>query len=158
MMRLLLVIGLLLMSPSTFALDPMPFKDRAEEERFQAITRELRCLVCQNQNIADSNAQLARDLRNETFEMMRAGKSDDEIKSFMTERYGDFVLYRPPMKRSTWLLWFGPFLVLLGGGLLLWRLMRRARTRVAAPEVATPSAEASVAVAATLKDPNEMIP
>jgi len=153
MMRLLLAFGLLLVSTAAFALDPMPFKDRAEEERFQAITRELRCLVCQNQNIADSNAQLARDLRNETFEMMRAGKSDDEIKTFMTERYGDFVLYRPPMKRSTWLLWFGPFLVLLGGGVLLWRLMRRARTPVAA------STETTQRVApATPQDPNEMIP
>lgn len=137
---------------SAFALDPMPFKDRNEEIRFQEITRELRCLVCQNQNIADSNADLARDLRDEVFAMMREGKSDDEIKQFMTERYGDFVLYRPPMKKSTWLLWFGPFVLLLAGTLICVRLLRLKRTPGAA--AATDQAQPDRAG----NDPNEMIP
>ncbi|AVP97071.1 cytochrome C biogenesis protein [Ahniella affigens] len=152
MIRTCLLWCLLCFSAAAFALDPMPFKDRDEELRFQDITRELRCLVCQNQNIADSNADLARDLRLEVFEMMREGKSDDEIKTFMTERYGDFVLYRPPMKPSTWLLWFGPFLVLLAGGFLLIRHIRgRQRARAEATSTAaTPSTGPD--------DPNEMIP
>ncbi|MBK8284347.1 MAG: cytochrome c-type biogenesis protein CcmH [Ahniella sp.] len=140
------------------ALDPMPFKDTAEEQRFQAITRELRCLVCQNQNIADSNAELAKDLRNEVFDMMRAGKSDAEINQFMTERYGDFVLYRPPMKGSTWLLWLGPFAVFIAGGVVVLRLLRR-RREGAEPEPAnTETAQQTSPAPTKAADPNEMIP
>lgn len=152
MIRAWLLVCLLGVSASAIALDPMPFKDRSEELRFQEITRELRCLVCQNQNIADSNADLARDLRQEVFEMMRAGKSDDEIKTFMTERYGDFVLYRPPMKPTTWLLWFGPFLALIAGAFFLIRHIR-ARQRVGTE----PAANAEHGSSAS-DDPNEMIP
>lgn len=147
-----LVLAMLCFSTAAWALDPMPFKDREEELRFQDITRELRCLVCQNQNIADSNADLARDLRQEVFEMMREGKSDAEIKQFMTERYGDFVLYRPPMKPSTWLLWFGPFVALLAGAFFLIRSIRaRQRSRAEA-------APASASANSSPDDPNEMIP
>jgi cytochrome c-type biogenesis protein CcmH len=111
----LLMAGLLLFSASSLAIDPLPFADVAEEQRFQELVRELRCLVCQNQNLADSDAGLAKDLRQEVFEMMRAGKTDDEIRQFMTDRYGDFVLYRPPFKLSTAILWIGPFLILVVG-------------------------------------------
>lgn len=92
------------------------------------IASELRCLVCQNQTIADSNADLAVDLRRQTREMLQQGRTDREIVDYMTARYGDFVLYRPPVKATTWLLWFGPPLLLaLGAGALVLLLRRRAR-------------------------------
>lgn len=103
--------------------------DEATEKRLVAITQELRCLVCQNESIADSQADLANDLRDEIREMIRAGKSDREILDFMVARYGDFVRYRPPVKPTTWLLWGGPFLLLVGGvGVLVLFLRRRGRT------------------------------
>ena len=97
---------------ATWAIDPMPFKDRAEEVRFQELARELRCLQCQNQTLADSEADIARQLREEIFRMMREGQDNDQIKAFMTARYGDFVLYKPPVKGGTWGLWFGAFVIL----------------------------------------------
>lgn len=118
----LLLRALLAFAFSTFggalcaqAIDPMPFKDRAEEARFQHLTRQLRCLVCQNENLADSNADLARDLRHQVFDLMRQGKSDAEIKQYLVDRYSDFVLYDPPVQGSTLLLWFGPLAILLAG-------------------------------------------
>lgn len=100
--------------------------DTAEQEaRFNQLSQELRCLVCQNQNLADSNAGLALDLRRQIHEMILAGKSDADIVNFMTERYGDFVLYRPPLRGSTLLLWVGPFLLLLGGAVVLTLIVRR---------------------------------
>lgn len=89
-----------------------------QQSRYQALIAELRCLVCQNQNIADSNAPLAVDLRAQVEEMILAGQTDAEIKDYLVERYGDFVLYRPPLKPQTWLLWGGPFLLLLLGLLI----------------------------------------
>ena len=89
------------------------------EKRVQAISEELRCLVCQNQTIADSHADLAIDLKNQVREMLVQGKSNKEVSDYMVQRYGDFVLYRPPVKSTTWLLWFGPFLLLIGGIILL---------------------------------------
>ena len=83
------------------------------QEKVKSISAELRCLVCQNQTIADSNASLAVDLRNQVSRMLRQGKSEQEIKQYMVERYGDFVLYYPPVKERTWVLWFGPFLLLV---------------------------------------------
>ena len=112
------------------AIDPLPFKNHAEEVRFQNLTRELRCLVCQNENLADSNADLARDLRHEVFELMQSGKSDEEIKQYLVDRYSDFVLYDPPVKSSTVLLWFGPLAILLAGGVVVVVTVRR-RSRVA---------------------------
>lgn len=105
--------------------------DPVLEKRMQAIATELRCLVCQNQTIADSNAELAVDLRNQVREMLRQGKSDREIVDYMTARYGDFVLYRPPVKGTTALLWFGPAALLVGGIAVLVLVLRR-RTRMAA--------------------------
>ena len=117
--------------------------DPALEQRVMKLSSELRCLVCQNQSLADSHADLAIDLRNQVRDQMRAGKSDAEIKDWLTQRYGDFVLYRTPLKSGTWLLWFGPFLLLVGGvaGLLLY--MKRRRERVASSEL-TPQEHARV--------------
>jgi cytochrome c-type biogenesis protein CcmH len=95
------------------------------EARMVRITAELRCLVCQNQTIADSHAGLAIDLKNQVREMLRRGDSDQQIIAFMTERYGDFVLYRPPLKKTTALLWFGPAILLVGGLLILFLVLRR---------------------------------
>jgi cytochrome c-type biogenesis protein CcmH len=124
-MKPILLLLLLLIALPVAAIDPLPFADRAEEVRFQDLVRELRCLVCQNQNLADSDAMLAKDLRAEVFGLMRSGKNDTEIKQFLTDRYGDFVLYKPPVKPGTWLLWFGPLLVLAIGFWIARRLMRR---------------------------------
>jgi len=117
-------------SSFAFAIDPLPFKDHTEELRFQALTKQLRCLVCQNESLADSNAPLAADLRRDVFQQMQAGKSDDEIKAWLTARYSDFVLYDPPLSAGTWLLWFGPVLVLLAGAAVILVVVRR-RARVA---------------------------
>lgn len=93
--------------------EPLVFADLEQEMRFNQLTLELRCLVCQNQNLADSDAPLAQDLRKEIYDMLQAGKNDDEIKSFMVERYGDFVLYRPPVQGNTLALWAMPGAILL---------------------------------------------
>ena len=104
---------------------PLVFNDVAEETRFHALTAELRCVMCQNQSLADSNAQIAQDMRREVLALMRQGKSDAEVKQFLVDRYGEFVLYRPEVDPHTWLLWFGPGLVLLGGGAVVWQVVRR---------------------------------
>jgi cytochrome c-type biogenesis protein CcmH len=95
------------------------------EKRTAALAQELRCLVCQNQTLADSNAPLAVDLRNQIREQLAAGKSESDVKDYMVARYGDFVLYRPPFNAATALLWAGPFLLLLVGSILLVRRVRR---------------------------------
>jgi len=95
--------------------EPVIFENKNLEERYYFLIEEIRCLVCQNQSLADSNAPLAQDLRNEIFKMIQANKSNIEIMEFLVERYGDFILYRPPLKKNTWLLWFGPFLFLVIG-------------------------------------------
>ncbi len=100
----------------------------AQEARMMAIASELRCLVCQNQTVADSHAGLAVDLRQEIREMLAKGQTDQQVRDYMTERYGSFILYRPPVERSTALLWFGPGVLAAGGLLGLWLLLRnRAR-------------------------------
>ena len=101
------------------------FDDPAMQARYEHINRELRCLVCQNQTIADSNATLAQDLRREVREMLAAGKSDDEIRTFMVDRYGDFVLYKPRMTPVNYLLWAAPVLLLLLGTFLGLRFIRK---------------------------------
>lgn len=105
-------------------------EDPVLEQRLQRLARELRCLVCQNESLADSHAELAVDLRREIRDMMREGKSDREITDFLVQRYGDFVLYRPPVQGNTMLLWGGPFLLLGAGALVLVVYVRRRRTRV----------------------------
>ena len=99
--------------------------DNALDLRIKKLETELRCLVCQNQTLADSNAELAGDLRREVRGLAEAGKSDDEIKAYLVARYGDFVLYNPPVKTTTWLLWGGPFALLFGGAILWWTVLRR---------------------------------
>lgn len=122
-----LVLVMLLASTLAIAVDVLPFKDRAEEQRFQHLARQLRCLVCQNESLADSSADLAKDLRFEVFEQMRQGKSDDEIKKYLTARYSDFVLYNPPLRAGTAVLWFGPLAVLLIGAVIVGIILRRRR-------------------------------
>jgi len=105
--------------------------DPVTEKRAIALEEGLRCLVCQNQTIAESRADLAMDLKKEIREQIKAGKSDDEIRQFMVARYGDFVLYKPPFKATTVLLWAGPFALLLGGVIVLFAYLRRRRAQVA---------------------------
>lgn len=110
---------------ASLANQPLEFDDPAQEQRFQNLTEELRCLVCQNQSLADSDAFLAQDLRKEIHDMMAAGRSDDEIKAYMVERYGDFVLYRPPVQSNTLLLWAAPLLLLLIGAVVIARAVSK---------------------------------
>lgn len=114
--------------------EALQFDTPQMEERYRQLINELRCLVCQNQNLADSNAELAQDLRRKTYEMITAGKTDKEIIDYMVARYGDFVLYRPPLNATTGLLWFGPFLIFIVAFILLTRLLRR-RAKQAAVEL-----------------------
>ena len=112
----ILLIVYFLLSNFVYANDePVVFQNKDLEERYYLLIEEVRCLVCQNQSLADSNAPLAQDLRNEIFKMIQTNKSNTEIMEFLVKRYGDFVLYRPPLKKNTWLLWFGPFLFLIVG-------------------------------------------
>jgi cytochrome c-type biogenesis protein CcmH len=112
----------------------------ANAERFRKLSEELRCLVCQNQTLADSHAELAGDLRREVEAQMAQGKSDDEIKAYLVARYGDFVLYRPPVQSNTMFLWFGPFALLLVGAVAWLFVQRRSRARRAEAPV-TPDDE-----------------
>jgi cytochrome c-type biogenesis protein CcmH len=112
--------------------------DTAIERRVQRITEELRCVVCQNQTIADSHAELALSLKQQVRDMLAQGMSDAQATDFMVQRYGDFVLYRPPLKHTTWLLWFGPFLLLLSG--LVFLLLKLRAARAASDEEATSGA------------------
>jgi len=100
------------------------FDNEEQEKVYQSLIEDLRCLVCQNQNIAESNAELANDMRRKTYEMIKQGKTEKEISEFMVTRYGDFVLYRPPFKPMTWLLWFGPVIVFIIGMIFVVRFMR----------------------------------
>ena len=106
---------------------PPRFSDTTEEVRFHALVSELRCVMCQNQSLADSNAQIARDLRREVLLLMRQGKTDREIQDYLVARYGEFVLYKPRIEATTWLLWFGPALLLLVGGFVVAHVVRRHR-------------------------------
>ncbi|MNK24699.1 Cytochrome c-type biogenesis protein CcmH precursor [compost metagenome] len=107
---------------------PLHYRNAAEEARFHALAAELRCVQCQNQSLADSNAQIAHDLRREVLTLMQQGHDDAQIKQFLVDRYGDFVLYRPAMDARNSVLWFGPLAVLLiGAGVLVWVVRRRGR-------------------------------
>jgi len=105
--------------------------DPAIEKRLHNLSQELRCLVCQNETLADSRADLAIDLRNQIREQMKAGKTDKEIIAYLTQRYGDFVLYSPPVRPTTYLLWFGPFILMLGGLLFLFQYVKQRRALIA---------------------------
>lgn len=135
MKRLTLLFALLLAAgAAALAQEPLVFDDAAQEERYNALTLELRCTVCQNQSLADSDAPLAQDLRAEIYEMMMAGRSDDEIKTFMIERYGDFVLYRPPMQGNTIALWILPLVLLFFGALVVFFTVRNRNRKLAAQQ------------------------
>ena len=134
MKRLLtaLLLGLLLSGNPSAKVEVLEFETPEQEATYNQMIAELRCLVCQNQNLADSNAELAVDLRRKTYQMVQEGKDSGEIASYMVDRYGDFVLYRPPLNTSTVLLWGGPFLILLIGVALLIRTIQRRRSEQAA--------------------------
>jgi cytochrome c-type biogenesis protein CcmH len=123
----LFAILLLCFAPTMIAKEAQPNEDPQIEQRMKLLTEQLRCLVCQNETLADSRADLAEDLRRQIREQMKAGKSDNEILAFLTERYGDFVLYKPPVKSTTYLLWFGPFGLLIVGTGVLYRYLKHRR-------------------------------
>ena len=118
-----------MLSSLGFAYNPAlyPFKNPVQQQRFQQLTGQLRCLVCQNESLAASLAPLAGDLRNKVYVMMREGKNNSQITDYLRTRYGDFVSYKPPVDRRTYLLWFGPFFLLLLGVFILFRKVRQAR-------------------------------
>ncbi len=124
----LLLAGLLLCSAcaTLAAIEPREFAESADQARYEALIEELRCLVCQNESLAESNADLAADLRAEVAGQILAGRSDAQIVDYLTARYGDFVLYRPPFKPVTWALWLGPLALLLMGSFVVWRTARTA--------------------------------
>ena len=121
------VLGLSLCGVARAAIDTYQFADEAERERYRELTKELRCPKCQNQDIADSNAPIAADLRREIFRMLGEGKSNQQIVDFMVDRYGDFVRYKPALSARTWLLWFGPAALLLGGVGVMAVIVRKRR-------------------------------
>ena len=104
---------------SALAQEPLVFESQEQQDRFDQLTKELRCLVCQNQNLADSDAQLAHDLRREVHDLLLTGRNDDEIKQFLVDRYGAFVLSQPPVQANTYLLWLAPLILLLVGAWIL---------------------------------------
>jgi cytochrome c-type biogenesis protein CcmH len=127
-MKLLMSVVLTLLCFSVFATEQAPtlsFSDPVMEKRYQSLIKELRCPKCQNQNLADSNSQIAVDLRNEVYTMLAQGKADMEITSYMVERYGEFVLYRPKVNELTYVLWFGPAVILLIGVIIVVLIARK---------------------------------
>ncbi|RMT83945.1 cytochrome c-type biogenesis protein [Pseudomonas viridiflava] len=123
----LLMVGLAFCGLAQAAIDAYTFRDEAERARYAELTRELRCPKCQNQDIADSNAPIAADLRKEIYRMLGEGRSNQQIIEFMVDRYGDFVRYKPALTSRTWLLWFGPAGLLLGGLAVMTVIVRRRR-------------------------------
>jgi cytochrome c-type biogenesis protein CcmH len=124
--RLFAVLVLLAASP-LWALHPKDFQSAEEEQRYRALAKELRCVMCQNQSLADSPAGVADDMRQQVLQQIRAGRSDAEIRDWFVARYGDFILYRPKVEPMTWALWFGPFLLLGAGALVIRQVLRRQR-------------------------------
>ena len=145
LLRALLLALLVAVAAPVFAQasDPTPlqFNDAAEEARFHKLTAELRCVMCQNQSLADSNAQIAHDLRREVLQLMHEGRSDEDIKRYLVDRYGEFVLYRPRMQGSTLLLWLVPGVLLLAGAALLVMQVRKRRQGTPLPTLENASQE-----------------
>jgi len=150
-----LVLGLALSGSAQAAIDTYEFQSEADRQRYRTLTEELRCPKCQNQNIADSNAPIAMDLRAEIYRMLEEGRSNDEIVEHLVLRYGDFVRYKPPLDARTFLLWFGPAALLLGGLGALLVIVRRRRRIEASPVAAELSPEERERLATLLdrKDP-----
>ncbi|TVO73016.1 cytochrome c-type biogenesis protein [Sedimenticola selenatireducens] len=124
----LLIATLFLPAMSSASIEIIEFEEPAKEQLYMKLINELRCLVCQNNNLADSNAELAQDMRRKTLEMVKSGSTYDDVVNYMVRRYGDFVLFRPPFKNTTILLWIGPYL-LLGGGITLMFLIILTQTK-----------------------------
>ena len=124
MRTLLAILATLAVSAAALAIDEEGFEDPELNARYRALISEIRCMKCQNQSIADSPIDVAADLRRQVREMMAMGESDAAIKSYLSSRYGDFILYRPPLKPATWALWGGPAALLLIGGLVFFRLLK----------------------------------
>ncbi len=124
-----LVLLALCFANSALAMEPVDYQSPAEAQRHRALSAELRCVMCQNQSIADSNAPIARDLRMEVLRLMREGKNDAQIKDYLVARYSEFVLYEPPLRGGNWLLWAGPFVLLAGGGLAVFFVIRSKRAQ-----------------------------
>lgn len=142
MTRMLLLLLALVAVNSFATIDAYEFRSLEDEQRFRQLTEELRCPKCQNQNIADSNAGLSKDIKDRAFKLINEGKSNREITDYMVERYGDFITYRPPMRPATWFLWFGPFvLALLAAAIIFGRKLRQ---RAPASVKVTPEQEARV--------------
>ena len=142
-----LLFGVLLAMPVQAKVEIVQFDTPEQEERYKKLIAELRCLVCQNQNLADSDAELAVDMRRKAYELVKQDKTKTEIANFMVDRYGEFVLYRPPFNRNTVLLWIGPFIILLIGVTLLIKTIVRRRT-----EQDTDVDDATLKTAANLLD------
>ena len=142
----LLAFASLAVAPLAFGqADEVAHPDAKVEQRLKDLGEELRCLVCQNETIAASQAPLALDLRNEIRGMIRQGKSDDEIRAYLVQRYGDFVLYNPPFKANTFLLWVGPFALLALGFVVMAMVLRRRRSQPAAPATDADAQRARIA-------------
>ena len=123
--RIVILFFTISLSLFAWAQEPLVFENQQQQDRFDQLTKELRCLVCQNQNLADSDAQLAHDLRREVHDLLLTGRNDEEIKQFLVDRYGDFVLYRPPVQTNTYLLWVAPLILLLAGAWILRASVRK---------------------------------
>jgi cytochrome c-type biogenesis protein CcmH len=124
-MKTLALTLLLTAGSAAMATEIREFQDPAKQTTYENLIKDLRCLVCQNQSLADSDADLAKDLRTEVYNIIQSGKNEDEAIKFLTDRYGDFVLYRPPVNLATSLLWLGPFALLISGGYVAWRLAKQ---------------------------------
>ena len=125
LLKILLTSWLLFAGSLTYAIEDIELNNIEDEPRFNELANELRCMVCQNQSIADSNAELARDFRNQVKEKINAGQSNEDIVDFMVARYGDYILYRPPFNMATALLWIGPFLLVAIGFIIVVRVRKR---------------------------------
>ena len=145
------LLGLFLVTTAQAAIDTYEFRDEAERERYRTLTEELRCPKCQNQNIADSNAPIAMDLRREIFRMLEEDKSNEQIVDYLVDRYGDFVRYKPPVNAKTLLLWYGPIALLVLGFAVLAVILRR-RRRGSEAQASNSLSEAERARLATLLD------
>jgi len=121
----------LLVATTALAIDTEPpLPDPDQQARYEALIHELRCLQCRSQTLADSDVSLAADLRREVRRLIAEGRSDADVKAFLTARYGDYVLFRPPLNQRTWILWLAPGLLLLGGGVIAWRVVRHRTTLI----------------------------
>jgi len=125
MMRVIFVIIFMLLALEAFGINRYPFTTLDQQQRFQALTQQFRCLVCQNEDLASSNAPLAADLRARVYEMIKQGKTNQEIKRYMVHRYGNFVLLKPPLMISTGLLWLAPFILLALGFFILFKVIKQ---------------------------------